>query len=114
MKQQITLEIPRQLELICELLETTPQKVLQTFINDVSLEVNSSGSDERSQATSYFIRCGYGMHRYEWEQVQEMFDGLNWLRWQQYEKKGTAFKALQNQFLKEWFSEWKAKMKAGQ
>ena len=50
MKQTITLEIPKQLELICELLETTPQQVIQSFINDVSLEVGSSGSDERRMA----------------------------------------------------------------
>ena len=111
MKQQITLEIPKQLEMLCELLETTPQQVLQSFINDVSLEVGSSGSDEREQAVSYFMRVGYGMHRYEFEEVEQMFDGLNWLRWQQYEKKGKAFKALQQQFLKGWFSEWKVKMK---
>ena len=112
MKQTIELNIPQQLQMLCELLETTPQQVLQVFINDVSLEVNSSGSDERSQATCYFMRCGYGMHRYEFDQVEQMFDGLNWLRWQQYEKKGAAFKALQKQFLKEWSAEWKAKMKA--
>jgi hypothetical protein len=111
MKQTIELQIPQQLEMLCELLETTPQQILQTFVNDVSLEVNSSGSDEREQAVSYFMRCGHGMHRYEFDEVEQMFDGLNWLRWQQYEKKGAAFKALQNQFLKEWFNEWKAKMK---
>ena len=114
MKKQITLNIPRQLLLLCDLLETTPEQVLQGFINDVSLEVNSSGSDEREQAVSYFMRCGYGMHRYDFEEVDQMFSGLNWLRWQQYEKKGKAFKALQSQFLKEWFNEWKAKMKSGQ
>ena len=111
MKQTIELKIPKQLQMLCELLETTPQAVLQAFINDVSLEVDSSGSDERSQATSYFMRCGYGMHRYEFDQVEQMFDGLNWLRWQQYEKKGAAFKKLQQQFLKEWLNEWKAKIK---
>ena len=114
MKRQITLEIPRQLAMLCELLETTPEQVLQAFINDLSLEVNSSGSDERRMAVEYFMRVGYGMHCYEFEEVEQMFDGLNWLRWQQYEKKGKAFKALQSQFLKEWFNEWKAKMKSGQ
>jgi hypothetical protein len=110
MKQTIELEIPQQLQMLCELLETTPQAVLQAFINDVSLEVNSSGSDEREQAVSYFMRCGHGMHRYGFDEVEQMFDGLNWLRWQQYEKKGAAFKALQKQFLNEWYAEWKAKM----
>lgn len=104
MKQTITLEIPKQLQMLCELLETTPQQVLQSFINDVSLEVNSSGSDERRMAVEHFMRVGYGMHRYGFEEVEQMFDGLNWLRWQQYEKKGKAFKALRKQFLKEWFN----------
>ena len=112
MKQTITLEIPKQLKLICELLETTPEQILQGFINDMSLEVGSNGSDERMMAVEYFMRVGYGMHRYEFEEIEQMFDGLNWLRWQQYEKKGKAFKALRQQFLKEWFSEWKAKQKA--
>ncbi len=40
MKQTIELQIPRQLEMLCELLETTPQQVMQVIINDVSLEVN--------------------------------------------------------------------------
>ena len=110
MKQTITLDVPKQLALICQLLETTPQQVLQSFIDDVSLQVGSSGGDERRMAVEYFMRVGYGMHRYEFDQVEQMFDGLNWLRWQQYEKKGAAFKALQKQFLKEWFAEWKAKM----
>ena len=108
MRKTITLNIPAQLSLLCELLETTPEAVLQSFVNDVSLEVNSSGSDEREMATSYFMRCGYGMNRYEHAQVEQMFDGLNWLRWQQYEKKGAAFKALQKEFLEKWFAEWKA------
>lgn len=114
MKQTIELNIPQQLQMLCELLETTPQQILQGFINDMSLEAGSNGSDERRMAVEYFMRCGYGMHRYEFEEVEQMFDGLNWLRWQQYEKKGAAFKALQKQFLKEWFNEWQAKMKSGQ
>jgi hypothetical protein len=114
MKQTIKLEIPKQLQMLCELLDITPQEVLQGFINDLSLEIGSNGSDERRMAVEYFLRVGYGTHRYEWEDIETMFDGLNWLRFQQYEKKGTAFKALQKQFLEEWFREWKAKMKSGQ
>ncbi len=113
MRKKITLHIPSQLSLLCELLGTTPEEVLQAFINDVSLEVNSSGGDEREMATSYFMRCGYGMHRYEHEQVEQMFDGLNWLRFQQYERKGAAFKGLQKKFLEEWFQEWQSKQQSG-
>jgi hypothetical protein len=64
------------------LLETTPEQIIQNFINDVSLEVGSSGSDERRMAVEYFMRVGYGMHRYSLDDVETMFDGLNWLRWQ--------------------------------
>lgn len=114
-KQTIEVSIPKQLELLCELLETTPVQVLQGFINDLSLEVHgSNGSDERSMAVEYFLRVGYGMHRYELDQVQQMFDGLNWLRWQwpgndaekerQYRKQRTAS-------LKKWFKEWRVKKK---
>lgn len=78
MKQTITLEIPKQLQMLCELLETMPQQVLQIFINDMSLEVGSSGSDERRMAVEYFMRVRYGMHRYEFEEIEQMFDGLNW------------------------------------
>ena len=113
MKQTITLEIPKQLELICQLLEVTPQAVLQNFIDDVSLEVNSSGSDERRMAVEYFMRVGYGMHRYEFDQVEQMFDGLNWLRCQwpgNDEEKEKQYLQERKQFLKQWFKEWKAKM----
>jgi hypothetical protein len=111
MKKQITLNVPEQLQMLCGLLDTTPQQILQGFINDMSLEVGSNGSDERRIAVEYFLRCGYGTHRYDYEEIELMFDGLNWLRWQQYEKKGAAFKALQKKFLKQWFNEWKAKQK---
>lgn len=78
--------------MLCELFETTPQQVLQVFINDVGLEVNSSGSDEMEQAVYYFMRCSYGMHRYDFEEVEQIFDDLNWHRRQRYQKKGAAFK----------------------
>jgi hypothetical protein len=114
MKQTIELQIPKQLELICELLDTTPQQVLQGFLNDVSLSWASNGSDERSMAVQYLLRVGYGMHRYDYEEIEMMFDGLNWLRIQQYEKKGKDFSKLRYAFLREWFSGWEAKMKSGQ
>jgi len=114
MKQTITVEVPKQLALICELLEVTPQAVLQNFIDDVSLEVNSSGSDERRMAVEYFMRVGYGMHRYEFDQVEQMFDGLNWLRCQwpgNDAEKEKQYLQERRKFLKQWLKEWKAKAK---
>jgi len=114
MKQTITLDVPKQLALICELLETTPQTVLQNFIDDVSLQVGSSDSDERRMAVEYFMRVGYGMHRYEFDQVEQMFDGLNWLRCQwpgNDAEKEKQYQQQRKQFLKQWFREWKGKCK---
>jgi len=114
MKQTITLDVPKQLEMICELLEVTPQAVLQNFIDDVSLQVGSSGSDERRMAVEYFMRVGYGMHRYEFDQVEQMFDGLNWLRCQwpgNDEAKEKQYLQERRAFLKQWLKEWKAKQK---
>lgn len=117
MKQQITLNVPEQLQMLCELLETTPQQILQGFINDMSLEVGSNGGDERRMAVEYFLRVGYGTHRYEWEQIETMFDGLNWIRWQwpgNDTEKEKQYQRQRRAFLKQWFREWKAKMKPGQ
>lgn len=39
-----------------------------------------TGSDERGLTVGYFMRCHYGHHRYSFEEIEGMFDGLNWLR----------------------------------
>ena len=81
----------------------------------LSLEVNSSGSDERRMAVEYFMRVGYGMHCYSFEEVEQMFDGLNWLRWQwpgNDEEKEKQYLNQRKAFLKKWFKEWKAKKKS--
>jgi|SRR6266542_3514555 len=92
MKKTITLEIPPQLEMLCNLLETTPQWVIQGFINDVSLSLSSNGSDERMMATDYFMRCGYGMPRFEYGQVEQMLEELKaWhTRWKKVKEQHTA------------------------
>jgi hypothetical protein len=114
-KQTIEVSIPKQLQLLCELLEVTPAHFIQGFINDLALEVHgSNGSDERSMAVEYFMRCGYGMHRYDYEQVQTMFDGLNWLRWQwpgNDPVKEQQYRKERLTFLKQWHKEWKAKVR---
>ena len=112
MKPPLTLEIPKQLALLCDLLDTTPQEILQGFIDDLSLEVHSSGSDERRMAVEYFMRVSYGIHLYEWDQIQQMFDDLNWLRLQwpgNDEVKEKQYLADRKAFLKRWFKEWKSK-----
>ena len=111
MKQTITLTIPGQLVLLCQLLDTTPEEVLQAFINNVSLEVNSSGADERDMAVAYFMRVGYGMHRYDMEQVGGMFQDLDQLRYRQYDVTKPADKELRDGYLHEWFVSWQQERK---
>jgi len=77
--------------------------------------VNSSGSDERRVAVEYFMRVGYGMHRYEFEEVEQMFDGLNWLRWQwpgNDKEKKNLYQQQRTAFLKKWYKQWKSKKKS--
>jgi len=82
MKKTIEIRIPKQLEMLCEILETTPEKVLQEFANNLSLDHHyTSGSDERRMAVEYFMRCSYGMHLFDFEEVERMFDALNNIRY---------------------------------
>lgn len=110
MKKTITLEIPPQLDMLCNLLETTPQRVIQGFVDDVTLSQRSNGSDERMMATDYFMRCGYGMHLFEFDQVQEMLEGLNQIRYDFYlfgNDQMAAYKRHVQKELKQWQSKWK-------
>jgi len=111
MKKQIGLTIPKQLALLCKLLQTTPEQVLQAFINDLSQEVHSSGSDERRMAVEYFMRCSYGYHRYGFEEIESMFEGLDRLRWQwpgNDKEKEKGYQRERTAFLKNWYKECKA------
>ncbi len=113
MKQTMELQIPRQLALLCDLLEITPQQVLQGFINDLSQEVHASnGSDERNMAAAYFLRVGYGTHCYEWEQISQMFEELDLLRWQwpgNDPEKEKQYRQQCRTYLKRWHQQWKAR-----
>ena len=114
MKQKTQFQIPEQLEMICDLLETTVQQILQAFINDLSHEINSSGSDERRMAWEYFMRVGYGMHRYDFDQVEQMFEEVNTLRFQwpgNDAEKEKEYRKQRKLFLKEWHKQWKSKAK---
>jgi hypothetical protein len=81
MKKTITIRINVQLQKLCDLLETTPEQVLQTFANDLSMDYQyTSGIDERRMAVEYFIRVGYGMRLFSVEELERVFDELNAIR----------------------------------
>jgi hypothetical protein len=113
MKKNINLDIPKQLELLSSLLETTPQQLLQGFIDDLCRTQQSNGSDERILAGEYFLRCGYGMHCFDYDQAEEMLSELDCIRYagchcdNEKEQRRHIHKRI-----KEWYTTWK-KIKTG-
>jgi len=110
MKKTITLEIPTQLEMLCSLLETTPQRIIQGFIDDVSLSQQSSGSDERMMATDYLLRRGYGMQFFDYDLQEEMLEELNQVRCEYYKfgnDQMAEYKKYVQKELNAWHTRWK-------
>jgi hypothetical protein len=110
MKTNMTLDIPRQLELLCSLLETTPRHLLQSFIDDLTRTPQSNGSDERMMAAAYFLRCGYGMHCFDYDQVDEMLSELDCIRYERYQfnsDQETQYRKHARGRLKEWYTRWR-------
>jgi hypothetical protein len=109
MKKTIKLNIPKQLELLCSLLETTPERVIQGFVDDVSLSQQSNGSDERMMATEYFMRCGYGMHLFDYQEQEQMLEELNQIRYNFYHfgnDEMAAYKRYAQKEMKTWHNRW--------
>lgn len=86
MKKTMKIRINKQLEMICQTLETTPEQVLQTFADNLSLDHRyTSGSDERRMAVEYFMRVGYGTHLFDLDEIERMFDELDTVRYSFYD-----------------------------
>lgn len=112
MKKQMNIRINKQLQMVCDLLGTTPEKVLQEFADNLSLDYRyTSGSDERAMAVEYFMRVGYGMHLFEFDEVQRMFDELNTIRYSFYDYGNSREKEFKTVLTKEYrafYRRWKA------
>ena len=110
MKKTIRLDIPKPLELLSTLLETTPEKLLQGFIDDLCRTPDSNGSDERLLAGEYFLRCGYGRDTFDYDQVEEMLLELECIRYERYqfgdEKEAEYRKHIQRR-INQWYTRWK-------
>lgn len=112
MKKQMKIRINKQLEMLCETLETTPEQVLQNFADNLSLDYRyTSGSDERRMAVEYFMRCGYGTHLFEYDEIERMFDELNTIRYSFYNygnSKEKEYIKERNKQYKGLLKQWKA------
>ena len=106
------IRINKQLEMLCEILSTTPQQVLQHFADNLSLDYRyTNGSDERMMAVQYFIRCGYGMHLFDIEEIEQMFEALDIIRYRFYQYGNPREKEYikeRNKCYKEFLEQWKA------
>lgn len=109
MKKTIKLDIPRQLELLCSLMDMTPEDLLQSFINDVSHTTQSNGSDERMMADEYLLRIQPGQTRINTIEIKTMLLELDIIRYERCQfamDNEVAYKRHVRKRLKEWYTCW--------
>lgn len=102
MKQNIKLKIPKQMQMLCAMLDLEPQTILQTFMDDVNLASEGMNPDDRRRmATFYLYRCAEDNEKYKGYQIDVMFKELNTLL-EKCPNDEAAFKA----FFKKWPKAW--------
>lgn len=103
MKRNIKLRIPKQMRVLCAMLQIEPETALQTFMDDINLGTEGMHPDDRRRmATFYLFRCGEDSEKYRGYQTDIMFKELNTLL-QKCLNDEAAFKA----FFKRWPKAWK-------
>jgi hypothetical protein len=111
MRRTMKLDIPRQLELLCTLFETTPEEVIQGFIYDVSQSGRGNGRDECWMSVGYLLRCSYYINSFKGDQAFEMLTELTDIHLQYYANIGGGEKArytkLKQKQLRAWYKKWK-------
>jgi len=104
MKKTIKIRINLAFAHLCDLLETSPEQVLQDFVDNVSLDVrHSHGDDARSCAVEYFMGMNYGTHAFDMMEIGMMFSQLEHIR-QELEKKGRVSSI---RHYREWYECWR-------
>jgi hypothetical protein len=84
-KENLKIHLPQQFRMLCDLLDTSPEEVVQVFICDLVREVGSSGSDERMFAANYFTRCCFGLPIFCYQEQESMLEMLDVIRLKWYE-----------------------------
>ena len=88
MKKTIKIRINLAFSNLCELMETSPEQILQDFVDNVSLDVLRSHSEEaRSRSVEYFMSMNYGTHVFDIVEIGMIFSHLEHIR-QDMQKKG--------------------------
>ncbi len=104
MKKNITLRIPKQMQLLCCMMEIEPETALQNFADDLSIASEGMSSDDRRKmATEYLMRCSIDNESYKQHQLKVFFDELN-VMLEKWPNDKVAFKS----FLKKWPGIWES------
>jgi len=103
MKKTIKIRINLAFAHLCELLETSPEQVLQDFVDNVSLDVcRSHSEDARSLSVEYFMSMNYGTHVFDPVEIGMIFSHLEHIR-QNMQKTGRVSSIRQ---YREWYECW--------
>lgn len=113
------LRIPAQLRLLSRLLGVPVHRMLQEFIDHLSMDICGRGDEQRSRVLSYLQSTGYGRQRYSVEELGELVEELNAQRreWPGYEQTyydGVALDRYQvhrRHWLWSWYSRWRNSQK---
>lgn len=104
MKKTIKIRINLQFAYLCDLLETSPEQVLQDFVDNVSLDVLRSHSEEsRSLSVEYFMSMHYGTRVFDVVEIGMIFSHLEHIR-QELQKTGRVSSIRQ---YREWYECWR-------
>lgn len=108
MKTEIKIEIPVQMQILCNMMEISPETVFQKFADDLSLATEGMASDNRMKmATEYFMQCGLELGKYKQQQTDMLFKELDELL-----KQHPNDKAYVEIFLQKWQAVWEGLRKA--
>lgn len=106
-KTTITLEIPADIIVLCDVFDIKPEQLLSTFMADLCSMSGSQGSDERMMAKIYFLRGGIS-HRHQWhiEHAEDLITDFDHMRRANYPAiSNTGYDEKRKEQLKEWHAE---------
>lgn len=106
------LQVPANLRVLCALLEVTPERLLNDFMQAVSYSFSSATTEQSQAAVGYFLQREYGQHLYGPEQIRRMFRELEarqLLRIDNYPDHERYFDVhcrWSNMYIQYWFKKW--------
>ena len=114
------LRITAQLRLFSRLLGVPVHRMLQEFIDHVSMDICARGDEQRSRASLYLQSTGYGRQYYSVEQLGALLEELNaqrqeWAGYTQARYDGIALdRYLIRRRLWSWYGRWRNQSKKSQ